>query len=151
MNPVAPQPSFRPLHLGVAVRDLKAALAFYEQALGFKLLHGPVDDPIQQVTVCFLGAAEGGEIELIVPLGDQSPVARYLAREIGAYHVCYEVPDIEQALNTVRAQGCLIVSPPVTATAFGGRRIAWFYTPTKQLIEILEAQPSSKQTTTHEH
>jgi methylmalonyl-CoA/ethylmalonyl-CoA epimerase len=138
MKPVEPLPSFRPLHLGVAVRDLNTALTFYEQVLGFQLLHGPVDDPVQQVTVCFVGATDGVEIELIAPLGDQSPVARYLARETGAYHICYEVPDIEQALRDVREKGCLVISPPVPATAFGGRRIAWFYTPTKHLIEILE-------------
>jgi methylmalonyl-CoA/ethylmalonyl-CoA epimerase len=139
MNPDPPLPSFRPLHMGVAVRDLKAALAFYVEELGFKVLLGPVDDPIQQVTVCFIGAAGGGEIELISPLGGQSPVARYLAQGIGAYHVCYEVSNIEHALHSVRKSGCLIVSEPVPATAFGGRRIAWFYTPTKHLIEILEA------------
>lgn len=139
MKPFPPLPSFRLLHLGVAVCDLKAALAFYEGTLGFKLLHGPVDDPIQQVTVCFLGAADGGEIELIAPLGDQSPVARYLAREVGAYHICYEVPDIEAALTNVREQGCVVVSPPVPAAAFGGRRIAWLFAPTRQLIELLEA------------
>ena len=141
MKPAEPLAPFRLLHMGVAVHDLPSALAFYEQTLGFRLVRGPVDDPIQQVTVCILGAAGGAEIELIAPSGDQSPVARYLAREVGAYHLCYEVPDIEQALRDVGGKGCLVVSPPVPATVFDGRRIAWFFTPTKQLIEILEAQP----------
>jgi methylmalonyl-CoA/ethylmalonyl-CoA epimerase len=141
MKPAESPASFRLLHMGVAVHDLPSALAFYEQTLGFHLVRGPVDDPIQQVTVCILGAAGGAEIELIAPRGDQSPVARYLAREIGAYHLCYEVPDIEQALRDVGGKGCLVVSPPVPATVFDGRRIAWFFTPTRQLIEILEAQP----------
>lgn len=139
MNQAGAPPRFRLLHMGVAVRDLPSALVFYEQTLGFKIVDGPVVDPIQQVTVCFLGAAGGAEIELIAPCGDCSPVAKYLSREVGAYHICYEVPDIDQALRDVRAKGCLVVSPPVLATAFGGRRIAWFLTPTKQLIEILEA------------
>jgi methylmalonyl-CoA/ethylmalonyl-CoA epimerase len=130
---------FRPLHVGVAVRDMPAAIEFYRRAFGFTLRHGPVDDPIQQVTVCFLAATDGAEIELITPLGDKSPVARYLARETGAYHVCYEVPDIEAALQQAIANGCLPVSPPVPAAAFGGRRIAWLYTPTKQLIELLQS------------
>jgi methylmalonyl-CoA/ethylmalonyl-CoA epimerase len=141
MKPAQTPPPFRLLHLGVAVRDLQSALAFYEQTLGFQLVRGPVDDPIQQVTVCVLGATGGAEIELIAPRGDRSPVARYLAREVGAYHICYEVPDIERALRNVGEKGCLVVSPPVPATVFNGRRIAWFFTPTKQLIEIVEAQP----------
>jgi len=131
---------FRPLHVGIAVRDMAAAVAFYERAFGFTLQHGPVDDPIQQVTVCFLAAADGIEIELIAPLGDKSPVARYLARETGAYHVCYEVPDIATASQRALDNGCIPVSPPVPAAAFAGRLIAWFYTPTKQLVEFLQSK-----------
>jgi hypothetical protein len=48
------------------------------------------------------------------------------------------VNDIEAALQNVRSQGCIVVSRPVPATAFEGKRIAWFYTPTRQLVELVE-------------
>jgi methylmalonyl-CoA/ethylmalonyl-CoA epimerase len=57
---------------------------------------------------------------------------------IGAYHVCYEVKALESALVHVRAHGCVIVANPVPAVAFGGRRVAWLYMPTRQLVELLE-------------
>jgi methylmalonyl-CoA/ethylmalonyl-CoA epimerase len=77
-------------------------------------------------------------IELVAPATEDSPVTRVLAKSITAYHACYEVDDIEEALINVRAQGCLVISKPTPATAFSGRRIAWFYTPTRQLIELVE-------------
>ncbi len=127
-------------HVGVAVRDLPASIETYRQLFGYALLSGPFDDPIQKVSVCFVGSGTPGEfaIELVSPAGDASPLTRALAKDNTAYHICYEVGNIKRTLDDVRAKGCVIVSGPVPAVAFGGRRIAWFYTPTRQLIEVLE-------------
>jgi methylmalonyl-CoA/ethylmalonyl-CoA epimerase len=78
-------------------------------------------------------------LELVAPSGEQSPVSSYLARGIGAYHICYEVPDLPRYLERARQNRCVLLGEPVPAVAFGGRRIAWLYTPTKHLIELLEA------------
>ena len=127
-------------HVGVAVSSIGQALPSYREIFGYELLSGPFSDPIQRVKVCFVGKKEAQPpmIELVEPEGDHSPVNRYLAKGIGAYHVCYATPDIELALTHVRAKGCMVVSQPVPAVAFNGRRIAWFLTPTHQLIELLE-------------
>jgi methylmalonyl-CoA/ethylmalonyl-CoA epimerase len=127
-------------HVGVAVADFEGALAFYSMVLGFRLISGPFDDPIQKVKVCFVGNPEQGTapIEIISPLGSASPVNSYLAKGIGAYHVCFEVAGLEQALTDLRSKGCLLISGPVPAVAFAGRSIAWCFTPTKQLIELVE-------------
>jgi methylmalonyl-CoA/ethylmalonyl-CoA epimerase len=87
-----------------------------------------------------MAANEDGDlpIELVAPAGDDSPVKKLLEKGIGTYHLCYEVDDIGEALEHVRSQGCLVVSEPVSAVAFEGRRIAWFYTPTRQLTELVE-------------
>jgi methylmalonyl-CoA/ethylmalonyl-CoA epimerase len=136
-NAVTP---FQIRHLGIAVNDLDEALAFYQRAFGYSVVSGPFDDPIQKVRVCFIGAgsADACQIELIAPAGPESPVHRTLAKGIGGYHICYEVDDAEESLKAMRAQGCVPVSKPVPAVAFGGRRIAWFFTPTQQLVEIVE-------------
>ena len=126
-------------HIGIAVADLEAALPFYRQAFGFTVASGPFDDPIQKVKVCFVGCAPC-LIELIAPLAQDSPINRTLAKGIGAYHLCYEVDEVPATLDALRAQGCLPVSGPVPAVAFGGRKIAWLMTPTQQLVEILERQ-----------
>lgn len=138
--------AFRLHHIGVAVPSLQEALPAYISALGYRLLSGPFLDRVQRVSVCFMGVNGSQEpsIELIEPvtgaMADRSPLAAVLARGIGAYHVCYEVGDVDAAVAQMRAHRCHIVSPPVPAVAFGGRRIAWLYMPSRQLIELLDAK-----------
>lgn len=130
-------------HLGVAVDSISKVLPTYETIFGYHLLSGPFDDPIQKSRVCFVGMGETDTfiIELVEPLGQDSPVKNMVAKGIAAYHVCYEVEDIDKidkVVAEVSRMGCVVVSPPQPAVAFQQRRIAWFYTPTRQLIEVLE-------------
>ncbi len=128
-------------HLGIAVADMELAVLSYKELFGYGVLSGPDDDPVQKVTVCFIGTGIPGDIkiELVAPLGDESPVNVMLAKGIGIYHTCYEVDQIEETIAYVRTRGCIVVSNPVPAVAFDGRRIAWFYTPSRQLIEVVES------------
>ncbi len=136
-------------HLGVAVRSLDKAVACYRDLFAYRVLSGPCDDPIQRVTVCFLGADldPGFRVELVAPLGEDSPLGNLLKRNVGAYHACYEVDDLDAALDRLRAAGCRIVAEPVPAVAFAGRRIAWLYTPVYQLVELLECRSRSSNST----
>jgi methylmalonyl-CoA/ethylmalonyl-CoA epimerase len=130
-------------HLGVAVSDLEQASAFYSQTFNFQLVSGPYDDPIQKVRACFLGlnSHSAVTIELICPLDNTSPVNSYLAKSIGAYHICYEVEEIGAALDKLWRSGCVVITQPVPAVAFAGRKIAWCFTPTRHLVELVERQP----------
>ena len=127
-------------HIGVAVANLDHAIAAYQKIFGYVLCSGPFLDPVQKVSVCFLSRAGDADvsIELVAPEGDESPVNSILMKGISAYHLCYEVADINEALTHVRSHGCLVLGEPVQAVAFQGRRIAWFYTPTRQLTELVE-------------
>jgi methylmalonyl-CoA/ethylmalonyl-CoA epimerase len=128
-------------HVGVAVRDLRAAMPFYTGLLGYQLMSGPFDDPIQGVSVCFLcrrPSATEVSLELVAPIDDASPVAKTLNRANTAYHLCYEVADLEGSIENARAQGCVVISEPAPAVAFLGRRIAWLYAPTRNLLEVVE-------------
>lgn len=127
-------------HIGVAVSDLKKALLLYKDLFGYKLIGNLYEDPIQKVNVCFLSSGKGRKIviELVEPAGEDTPVNQWLSRGIGAYHVCYDIEDMDKTLEDVLAHRCIIVNKPVSAVAFAGRRVAWFYTPTRQLIEIVE-------------
>jgi methylmalonyl-CoA/ethylmalonyl-CoA epimerase len=129
-------------HVGVAVRSLADAVPAYERLFGYRVLAGPVDDPVQRVSVCFLGVAPGDApaIELVAPGDGASPIRTALAKGVGAYHACYEVDDLERALLEARAAGCVVVAEPVPAAAFAGRRIAWIYMPSRQLVELLETE-----------
>jgi len=69
-----------------------------------------------------------------------SPVIPFLKRGGGLHHLCYEIDGLEDQLVLSRAQGGLVVRPPLPAVAFGGRRIAWVYTKNRLLLEYLERQ-----------
>lgn len=129
-------------HIGVAVRDIAQAVPFYRDVMGFDRADGPYDDPVQKVSVLFLTstAGVGPCIELIAPLSESSPINRYLAKECGAYHLCYEVDALERTLEELRGKGCMVISGPVPAVGFQQRRIAWLFTPTRQLIELVESR-----------
>jgi len=104
---------------------------------------GPYDDPLQKVTVLFLAktARDVAEIELIAPLGADSPIQSMLAKSGGgAYHLCFETSELEGALEHARKNGCIVVAAPAPAVAFEGRRIAWIYTRSRQLFELVEAK-----------
>ena len=133
---------FKLRHVGVAVAALEPAAETLSALFGYNVVSGPFDDPIQKVRVNFLAksGSDVAEIELIAPLGDDSPIRAMLAKSSGAaYHLCFETTDLEQALVHAKQNKCLIVSRPVRAIAFDGRKIAWIMTPSRQLFELVEA------------
>jgi methylmalonyl-CoA/ethylmalonyl-CoA epimerase len=134
---------FKLRHVGVAVPALDSATEMLESLFGYRVVSGPFDDPIQKVTVNFLaqGVEDVAEIELIAPLTKDSPIQSMLAKNRGgAYHLCFETSDMEGALAHAASVGCLIASRAEQAVAFGGRRIAWIYTKTGQLFELVESE-----------
>ena len=70
-----------------------------------------------------------------------SPVSAVLQRGRGGlYHVCYAVEDLEAQIEKFYQAGCAVVSGPNPAVAFGGRRVAFLYTPQDDLIELVESE-----------
>jgi methylmalonyl-CoA/ethylmalonyl-CoA epimerase len=134
---------FKLLHVGVAVPALDQATESLAVLFGYKVVSGPFDDPIQKVAVNFLTTSDQDttEIELIAPLTEDSPIKAMLSKGGGgAYHLCFETNDIEAALNHAISAGCIVISGPVPAVAFQNRRIAWIYSRSRQLFELVEAK-----------
>ena len=96
-------------HVAIAVPDLKAATALYGGTLGAKV-SAPVAQPKHGVTVVFV-ELPNTKIELLHPLGDESPIAGFLARNPsgGIHHVCYEVDDILAARDRLKASGARVL------------------------------------------
>lgn len=95
-------------HVGVAVEDIDAALALYRETLGVELEHRETVEE-QGVDAALLGVGEG-HVELLAPLGPETPVGRYLAkRGPGLHHVAYAVEDIDAALESLRAAGTRLI------------------------------------------
>ena len=125
-------------HIGIACRDIEKTKAFYLQQ-GYTATP-TVEDPLQHVRISFLDKDGGPRLELLEPIGDQSPVARTLATSgVTPYHICYEVPDLEEAIATLRSQRFLLVNGPVPACALDNRRIAFLFQKNTGLIELLES------------
>ena len=96
-------------HIAIAVPDLAAASAVYEGTLGAQV-SGPVPQPEHGVTVAFV-TLPNTKIELLEPLGENSPIAGFLARSPagGIHHICYEVADIPAARDRLVAAGARIL------------------------------------------
>ena len=96
-------------HVAIAVPDLTAATALYRDTLGAKV-SAPIDQPAHGVTVVFV-TLENTKIELLHPLGDNSPIQAFLDRNAsgGIHHVCYEVEDIYAARDKLKAEGARVL------------------------------------------
>ncbi len=106
---------FKLLHIGVAVPSLEPAADLLTTLFGYKVVSGPFDDPIQKVAVKFLATSnqDTAEIELIAPLGEDSPIRSMLTKNGGgAYHLCFETNDMEAALPTSSATDVLSSPSP---------------------------------------
>ena len=96
-------------HVAIVVPDVAAAASLYREALGARLSQ-PQPLPAHGVTVVFVEMANA-KIELLEPLGDESPVRGFLDRNPGGgmHHICYEVDDIIAARDRLRAAGARIL------------------------------------------
>jgi methylmalonyl-CoA epimerase len=95
-------------HTGVAVEDLDAAVALYEGAFGMRLVHRETVES-QGVEAVLLDVGEN-HVELLRPLGPDTPVGKFLAsRGPGLHHVAYQTPDIARALDGLRAAGVRLI------------------------------------------
>lgn len=132
-------------HVGFAVASINRAGDGFARSLGGSWDGQIFHDPLQEARVTFLryGSAENPLIELIEPAGESSPLHKFVRSGGGLHHICYEVGSLEAQIQQSRSNGCLIVKPPLPAVAFGGRRIAWVYTPERLLVEYLEGTQHS--------
>ncbi len=95
-------------HVGVAVEDLDAALKLYEDALGMPMVHREVVEE-QGVEAVLLDVGDG-HVELLRPLGADTPVGKYLAKKgPGLHHVAYAVTDIKATLEQLAAAGIELI------------------------------------------
>jgi len=112
-------------HVGVAVEDLDATIALYEQTYGMTLAHREVVEE-QGVEAVLLDVGES-HVELLRPLSSRTPVGRFLAgRGPGVHHVAYQVPDVESALAALRDRGARLIDE-TPRTGIRGSRVAFVH------------------------
>lgn len=131
-------------HIGIACRDIDKSKAFY-QDMGYTAA-ATVQDPLQRVQVCFLQKDDAPRLELLQPVGEDSPVARTLSTAgVTPYHLCYEVEDLDDAIARLRTtRRFLLVNGPVPACAMENRRVAFMFQKDTGLIELVETHSASR-------
>ena len=114
-------------HVAIAVRDVAAASAHYRDQLGAEV-SAPSSLPEHGVTVAFV-VLPNTKIELLEPLGENSPIARFLDKnpDGGMHHLCYEVDDIMAARDRLTAAGARILGDGAPKIGAHGKPVLFLH------------------------
>ena len=128
-------------HVAIAVPDLAAAVAKYRDRLGAEV-SAPLPLPEHGVTTVFV-TLPNTKIELLAPLGENSPIAKFLERnpDGGIHHICYEVDDIRAARERLKAEGARILCDGEPKIGAHGKPVLFLHPKdfNGTLVEIEEA------------
>jgi methylmalonyl-CoA/ethylmalonyl-CoA epimerase len=112
-------------HIGLAVADLEAAIELHTGIYGMPLVHREIVAE-QGVEAALLDVGES-HVELLSPLGEDTPVGRFLAaRGPGLHHVAYQVDDVGAALSALRDAGVRLIDE-TPRTGIRGSRVAFLH------------------------
>jgi len=114
-------------HVAIAVPDLDAAARVYRDTLG-ATVSDPQAMPDHGVTVVFVDVGNT-KIELLQPLGDNSPIAKFLAGnpQGGMHHLCFEVDDIAAARDHLTEQGARVLGDGEPRTGAHGKPVLFLH------------------------
>jgi methylmalonyl-CoA/ethylmalonyl-CoA epimerase len=112
-------------HIGVAVEEIDPALELYRDGFEFEVAHREVV-PEQGVEAVLLDVGEN-HVELLAPLGPDTPVGKFIARQgPGLHHVAYQVADIDATLDALRRAGLRLIDEK-PRTGIRGSRVAFMH------------------------
>jgi len=114
-------------HVAIAVRDIAKAADVYRQTLGAEV-SAAVPQPDHGVTTVFI-TLPNTKIELLEPLGEGSPIAKFLERnpDGGMHHVCYEVDDIAAASSRLKAEGARVLGDGTPKIGAHGKPVLFLH------------------------
>jgi methylmalonyl-CoA/ethylmalonyl-CoA epimerase len=122
-------------HIGIACERIEDDVRPYE-LLGYRREGEIFEDSRQAIRGLFMRAG-AIQIELIEPLGPESPVNTFLSRGIQMYHQAFLSHNLREAVRILIDKGAVIVSHPKPAIAFGGRQVCFLLLPNRLLIELI--------------
>ncbi len=114
-------------HVAIAVSDLAQAMRIYRETLGADV-SDPVPQPDHGVTTVFI-TLPNTKIELIAPLGENSPISNFLLRnpQGGIHHICYEVCDIKAARDRLQQGGARVLGDGEPKTGAHGKPVLFLH------------------------
>jgi methylmalonyl-CoA/ethylmalonyl-CoA epimerase len=132
-------------HVGYAVASIQPMTELYAGRFGYEICTEVIHDRTQTAFVQFL-KLPGDQIyfELVAPDGPNSKLTQAVRKGGGLNHLCYRVTDIDMATEELSSTGMMILTPPVPALAFKGRRISWLCGEDPLPIELVEEGPEGE-------
>ena len=128
-------------HIAIAVPDLGVASAQWRERLG-AVISAPKRLPKHGVKVVFI-AASNGKVELLEPLDEKSPIAKFLEQNPGGglHHICFDVPDLIASRDQLLATGGRILGSPDPEIGAHGKPVLFIHPKdlTGSLIELQQA------------
>jgi methylmalonyl-CoA/ethylmalonyl-CoA epimerase len=114
-------------HVAIAVRDIAKAAQVYRETLGAEV-SGVVPQPDHGVNTVFI-TLPNTKIELLEPLGADSPIAKFLERnpDGGIHHICYEVTDIRTARDALKRKGARVLGDGEPKTGAHGKPVLFLH------------------------
>ena len=128
-------------HIAIAVKNLDAAATQWRERVG-AVVSAPQNLPEHGVKIVFI-AADNGKVELLEPLDDASPIAKFLERnpDGGLHHICFDVPDLLASRDLLLASGARILGSPEPKIGAHGKPVLFIHPKdmTGSLIELQQA------------
>jgi len=114
-------------HIGLAVKSINVLFPKLE----------PVIDPIQKVKVAFINL-QGTTLELLEPMDETSPIYNNLKNNNKLCHICFEVSNLNNAIENGKKAKFHVIQKPVSAVALGNRKVCFLFHSDYQIIELLQ-------------
>ncbi len=126
-------------HVGYVVAEIQPISHIYVERYGYCVATEIIHDPAQTAFVQFLRLdGDPTYLEFVAPDGPASKLAKAAAKGPGLNHLCYSVDDIEKATAAMYESGMIVLSLPVPAIAFSGRRVSWLMGKDRVAVELVE-------------
>jgi methylmalonyl-CoA/ethylmalonyl-CoA epimerase len=126
-------------HVGYAVAEIEPIAKAYVERYGYQVATPIIHDPVQTAFVQFLRlAGDSAYLEFVAPDSPTSKLAKAVTKGGSLNHLCYSVDDIELATNQLYETGMVVLTLPVPAVAFNGRRISWLMGRDRLPVELVE-------------
>ena len=124
-------------HIGYAVKDIQKGIGLFK-VLGFEKSGDNLEDLNRKVSLQLM-KNNNLIIELVAPIGKESPLTSFIERSGSApYHFCFEIDDIEKEIVHLRKQKFTLIESIKPAQLFGKSKVAFLFNPHIGLIEIIE-------------
>lgn len=124
-------------HLGLLVEKISFSVQHYSELFGTENISKVYRIDSQKVNVCFVKIGNDSYLELVEPLGEDSPVFRLLKKRMSYYHIGYKVSNIIATISKLESMNYKTLEV-FDSEAFDGKKCVFLFTPEAHLIELIE-------------